>query len=60
MVSLVEALRPELDKKAFQLYVPRLDAIVDGIIKNSAIAQEESEDLARFRAAVFHSSDSDR
>lgn len=60
MVSLVEALGPELDKEAGQLYVPKLDAIVDGIIKNSAIAQEESEDLARFRAATFYSADSDR
>lgn len=60
MVTLVEALGPELDKRACKLYVPKLDAIVDGIIKNSAIAQEESEDLSRIRATMFYSADSDR
>ena len=60
MLALVEALGPELDKRAQKLFKHNLTGIVDGVIKNSTIMQEESENLSRIKTRMFTGNESDR
>lgn len=53
MLSLIEVLGPELDKKATGIYVHNMTGLVEGVVKSSAIAQEEVEDVARIGVKIL-------
>ncbi|CAM9311005.1 unnamed protein product [Laminaria digitata] len=59
MLTLIEVLGPELDKKATLIYRHNVTGIVEGVIKTSAIAQEEAEDVARIGVKILSGSESD-
>ncbi|CBJ25656.1 conserved unknown protein [Ectocarpus siliculosus] len=59
MLTLIEVLGPELDKKATVIYRHNVMGIVEGAIKTSAILQDEAEDVARIGVKIFGGSESD-
>ncbi|CAM9810962.1 unnamed protein product, partial [Ectocarpus sp. 8 AP-2014] len=59
MLTLIEVLGPELDKKATVIYRHNVMGIVEGVIKTSAILQDEAEDVARIGVKIFSGSESD-
>lgn len=59
MLTLIEVLGPELDKKATQIYRHNVTGIVEGVIKTSTIAQDEAEDVARIGVKILSGSESD-
>ncbi|CAN0413486.1 unnamed protein product, partial [Ectocarpus sp. 12 AP-2014] len=59
MLTLIEVLGPELDKKATVIYRHNVMGIVEGVIKTSAILQDEAEDVARIGVKIFGGSESD-
>lgn len=59
MLTLVEVLGPELDKKATHIYRHNLTGIVEGVIKTSAIVQEEPNDVARVGVKILAGSEND-
>lgn len=59
MLSLVEVLGAELNKKASLIFSHNLAGIVDGVIKTSSIAQEEPEDVGRVKVKILSFADSD-
>lgn len=60
MLTLVEVLGPELDKKASHIYRHNLTGIVDSVIKTSTILQDEAEDIARVGVKILSGSESDK
>eukprot|EP00903_Cladosiphon_okamuranus_P012519 g11722.t2 len=53
MLNLIEVLGPELDKKATVIYRHNMKGLVESVIKTSAIAQDEVEDVARIGVKIL-------
>lgn len=59
MLSLIEVLGPELDKKATVIYRHNVMGLVEGVIKTSSIPQDEVEDMAMIGVKVLGGSEKD-
>lgn len=59
MLSLVEVLGAELNKKASAIFSHNVAGIVDGVIKTNSIAQEEPEDVSRVKVRILSYTDTD-
>lgn len=59
MLSLMEVLGPELDKKATIIYRHNVMALVEGVIKTSNIKHDEAEDVARVGVKIFGGTETD-
>ncbi|CAN0505638.1 unnamed protein product [Ectocarpus sp. 12 AP-2014] len=59
MLTLIEVLGPDLDKRATVIYRHNVIGIVEGVIKTGAILQDEAEDVARIGVKIVGGSESD-
>ncbi len=59
MLSLIEVLGPELNKKATVIYRHNVMGLVEGVIKTSNIAQDEVEDVSRIGVKIFGGTETD-
>ena len=57
MLTLMEVLGPELDKKATVIYRHHMTGLIDSVIKTSTIAQDEVEDVARIGVKILAAGD---
>lgn len=59
MLTLVEVLGAELNKKASMIFLHNLKGIVEGVVKTSSVAQDEPEDVGRVGVRILTGSSSD-
>lgn len=59
MLTLVEVLGAELNKKAAMIFRHNLTGIVENVIRTSAMAQEEPEDVGRVGVKILNGSEAD-
>lgn len=59
MLTLIEVLGPELDKKATVIFRHNVMGIVESVIKTSSIAQDEVEDVARIGVKILGGGETD-
>lgn len=59
MLTLVEVLGAELNKKSTMIFRHNVVGIVEGVIKTSSIAQEEPEDVGNVEVEILKGSESD-
>lgn len=59
MLTLVEVLAAELNKKSSLIFGHSLGGVVESVIKTSVMAQENQEDLSRVMVKIKGASDAD-